>query len=272
MAIDEHYIKTLGLEIVAGSNFDKEKQVELNDGLVLNERAVAMFGWASPQEAIGKRIDSPSGFPKGKVIGVVKNYHSVGLQQQIGPMAMDYAPRNSYFYAIRYRAANTTSLVASLNQLWVKIFPGYDFNYFFLDQDFEKQYQAEVRLGQVFSFFSILTVIIGVIGLVGLVSFTAVSRTKEIGIRKILGADALSIAGLLSREYIILVVVANAVAFPLAWYFSGQWLQKFAYRTELDPSVFILTALIGIGITMAAVSFQTVKAASADPVNSLRYE
>jgi putative ABC transport system permease protein len=272
MAVDEHYAQTLGLEMVAGRFFSKDSEAELKDGLVLNETAVSMFGWASPQEAIGKKITSPSGYPEGEVIGVVKDYHQFGLQQNIGPMAMDFNPRSSYLYAIRYKASNTSDLISAVQQLWATNFPGYDFNYFFLDQDFERQYQAEQRLAKVFGLFAGVTIVIAVIGLLGLVSFMVASRTKEIGVRKVLGADVLSIAKLLSREFIILVVIANVIAFPIAWYFADQWLQSFAVRNEIDPLLFVVTMGIAVFVTFVTISFQTVKAAMADPIHSLRYE
>ncbi len=272
MAIDDHYIATLGLELVAGRGFDKAHEAELKEGLVLNETAVARFGWSSPQEAIGKRITSPSGSPEGEVIGVVKDYHQFGLQQKIGPMAMDYAPENSYLYAVRYKASHTQQLIGELDQLWKKAFPGYDFSYFFLDQDFEKQYQSEQRLASVFGGFAVITILIAIIGLVGLVSFMVVAKTKEIGVRKVLGADVWSITRLLSKEFVVLVIIANVLAFPLAWYFSNQWLQRFAYRGDLNFMLFAWTMLIALTITLLAVGYQTIRAATADPVNSLRYE
>jgi putative ABC transport system permease protein len=272
MAIDENYIETIGLELVAGRGFDRQREAELKDGLILNETAVSMFGWASPEEAIGKKIASPSGSPQGEVIGVVKDYHQFGLQQNIGPMAMDYNPGNSYLYAVRYKAADTQELIAALNKLWAKNFPGYDFSYFFLDQDFERQYQTEQRLAKVFGLFALITIIIAVIGLLGLVSFMVASRTKEIGVRKVLGADVIHITAMLSKEFIILVAVANIIAFPLAWYFADQWLSNFANRDALNPFIFVMTMAIALVITLATISLQTIKAAMTDPIKSLRYE
>jgi putative ABC transport system permease protein len=272
MAIDEHYIKTLDLELIAGNGFDRDRQAELENGLILNETAVSMFGWASAQEAIGKKITSPSSHPAGEVIGVVKDYHQFGLQQKIGPMAMDYKPTFAYMYGIKYKAANTQQLIESANELWNKNFPGYDFSYFFLDQDFERQYQSEQKLATVFGLFAVITIIIAVVGLLGLVSFMVASRTKEIGVRKVLGADVFSITSLLSREFLILVVIANVIAFPVAFYFADQWLQHFASRTPINPMVFVITLVIAVTITLFTISIQTVKAAMTDPIKSLRYE
>lgn len=272
MAVDEDYVSTLGLNLIAGTNYSKDHAMDLEDGLILNESAVAAYGWATPQEAINKKITSPSGSPEGRVIGVVKNYHQFGLQQKIGPMVMDYFPRQGYLYTIRYKASDTQSLIAATETIWKKTFPGYDFNYFFLDQDFERQYQAESRLASVFTLFAIVTIVIAAIGLIGLVSFMVVAKTKEIGVRKVLGAGVFSVTKLLSKEFIILVIVANVISVPIAWYFASQWLQKFAYRTTLDPMLFVWTTLIAVVITLLAVGYQTVRAAMADPVKSLRYE
>jgi putative ABC transport system permease protein len=272
MAVDEDYIKTLGLQLIAGREFSREREADQKDGLIINEKAMSMFGWFTPEEAVGKRITSPSGHPAGEVIGVVKDYHQLGLQQGIGPMVMDVNPTFSYLYAVRYKAADTQELIAQLEPLWKKHFPGYDFNYFFLNENFAKQYQAEQRLATVFALFAVITIVIAAIGLLGLVSFIVVSKTKEIGVRKVLGADVLNIASLLSKEFVILVVIANAIAFPLVWYLTTLWLENFANKIDINPLLFLITLLLAVTVTIATISFQTIKAALVDPVQSLRYE
>jgi putative ABC transport system permease protein len=269
VAVDDQYLQTLGLTLVAGRNFELDRKAQLEDGLVLNETAVARFGWTSPEEAIGKKITSPSGYPAGEVIGVVRDYHQLGLQQGIGPIVMDYNPGNSFLYAIRYRAADSEALLTQTAALWEKHFSGNDFNYFFLDENFEKQYQSEQRLAKVFGLYAVITVIIALVGLLGLVSFMVTARTKEIGVRKVLGADVTSIVTLLSREFIVLVLIGNAVAIPIAWYFASSWLENFAIRTAIDPLIFILTLFVALVVTLATISIQTIKAAVADPVKSL---
>jgi putative ABC transport system permease protein len=270
MAADENYVEVMGFDIIAGRSFSKEHPDELKNGLVLNETAVKTFGWASPQEAIGKEITSPSEHPAGVVIGVIRDYHHKGLQQKIPPITLDYNP--GYLFAIRYQAADTKALLATLEGMWKKSFPGYDFNYFFLDAQFEKEYQSEQRLARVLGLFSIITIVVAVIGIIGLVSFLIVSKTKEIGIRKVLGASVLSISGLLSREFLTLVVVAGLIATPLTWYFANLWLDGFAFRTEVNPILFIVAVAAAVLISLLAVSAQTIKAALADPVESLRHE
>ncbi len=272
ISIDENYINVLGLELIAGRGFDKQRQADLKEGLILNEAAVEIFGWASPEEAIGKKIVSPSQTPQGEVIGVVKNYHQQGLQQNIGAISLDYAPEHSYYYAVKYKAVNTQEVINSLKTIWSATFAGNDFDYFFLDENFEAQYQAEKRLASVLSLFAILTMTIAAIGLFGLVSFMVVARTKEIGVRKVLGANVFGITKLLTKEFVLLIIIANLIAIPLVWYFADQWLQTFAFRTSLNPLLFAGTLVIALTATLLIVGLQTVKAAMTNPVNSLRYE
>ncbi|HZY81333.1 MAG TPA: ABC transporter permease [Cyclobacteriaceae bacterium] len=271
MAVDPDYVPTMDLEIVAGRNFDVTRAPDIKDGLLINETAAALMGW-SPSEAINKKITSPSGYPEGEVIGVLKDYHQAGLQQQIGPLVMDILPRASYLYAIRYKASDTKQLISNLEGLWKENFAGHDFNYFFLDETFARQYKSEEELALVFGLFATITVAIAAIGLLGLVSFMVVARTKEIGVRKVLGAGVVSIIGLLSKEFVILVAVANIVAMPVAWYFAGEWLAGFAFRMSLNPMLFVWTLVAALALTLVTVSFQTIKAALTNPIKSLRYE
>jgi putative ABC transport system permease protein len=270
MGADEHYVSVMGFEMIAGRAFSKDHPEELHNGLILNETAVKTFGWSSPEEAIGKQITSPSKHPEGTVIGVMRDYHHDGLQQKIGPITLDYNP--GYLFAIRYQASDTKALLASLEQLWNRSFPGYEFTYFFLDEQFEKQYEGEQRLSRVLGLFSLLTIVIAIIGMVGLVSFMVVSKTKEIGVRKVLGASVMGLSGLLSREFILLVLLAGILATPVTWLIASEWLTTFAYRTSPSPLLFISAIAVAVAIALVAVSFQTIRAAMADPVKSLRYE
>jgi putative ABC transport system permease protein len=271
MAVDADYVSTIGLEVIAGRNFDVLRSHDMDQGLVINETAASLMGWNSA-EAIGRKIESPSGYPEGEVIGVVKDYHHAGLQKQINPLVMDINPRASYLYAIRYKAADTKQLINSLSDTWKANFPGFDFNYFFVDEIFDAQYQSEQKLARVFGLFAVITVAIAAIGLLGLVSFMVVARTKEIGVRKILGAGVFNIVRLLSKEFVILVGVANLVAVPVAWYFAGEWLSGFAFRMSIDPMLFVWTLVSALVLTIITVSFQTIRAALTNPVESLRHE
>lgn len=271
IAADDQYVRTLGLNLVAGRNFDLNRASD-QDALIINEEAVRQMGWETPEKAIGKRIVSPSQRPAGEVIGVVQDYHDWGLQNKIAPVAIDFNNEYSFLYAIRFSASDTKKLIETLGGVWGKYFPENEFNYFFLSETFAKQYAQEQRLAKVFSIFSVITILIAVIGLFGLVSFLVTAKTKEIGLRKVMGATVWNLASLLSREFVILVIVANVIAVPLVVYFAQQWLQGFAYRMELSPLIFIYTTLIALTITLVTVSIQTIKAAMSDPVKSLRYE
>jgi putative ABC transport system permease protein len=203
---------------------------------------------------------------------VVKDYHEFGLQQHIYPMTMDYNPKRSRYFAVRFTPTSTSNLLTNLESLWKKHYADHEFKYFFLDENFAIQYQAEQRLAKMFTVFSVVTIVIAVIGLVGLISFMVVSKTKEIGVRKVLGANVLSIAQLLSKEFLWLVVIANFIACPISWYLANQWLEKYAYRTTVGPGIFVVTIFTGFLITLVVVSAQTIKAAMANPVNSLKSE
>ncbi len=272
MAIDENYLAALDLQLVAGRNFEVERTAELEEGLLINETAVRALGWATPGNAIGREITSPSGFPAGKVIGVVRDFHDMGLQQAIPPMAMDYSPRNSYLYAIRYSAPETVTLLSSLEKVWKEYFPQNDFNYFFMDETFAAQYRAERRMALVFTVFSGVAILIAVVGLFGLVSFFITAKTKEVGIRKVMGASVPGIMRMLSQEFVRLVLIANLISIPASYYFAEQWLQGFAHRMEPRPVIFVATLGIAVLVTLLTVSIQTLRAANANPVKALRYE
>jgi putative ABC transport system permease protein len=271
IAADDKYLSTLDLKLLAGRNFDLARKSD-EDALIINEETVRKMGWETPENAIGKRIVSPSQHPAGVVIGVIKDYHDQGLQNKIAPVAIDLNNEYAYLYAIRFSVGDTKNLIEALGSVWGKYFPENEFNYFFLSDTFAMQYAKEQRLAKVFSIFSVITIMIAVFGLFGLVSFLVTAKTKEIGVRKILGASVWNLTSLLSMEFILLVVAANVVAVPLVVYFAQEWLQSFAYRMELSPMVFVLTTVVALLVTVLTVSIQTVKAATANPVQSLRSE
>jgi putative ABC transport system permease protein len=270
MIIDEHYLDVLGLELIAGENFNPAKQSALDDGLIINQTTVREMGWSSPEDAIGKRIDSPSKAPAGEVIGVVKDYHGLGLQEEIWPKAMDYGTSNTYYYAIRFNTGQTSDMLEGIRSNWKSSIGDYAFDYFFLDEDFDRQYRSEDRLMNVFLLFAFLTVVIASIGLLGLVSFIVLSRTREIGIRKVLGANTSGLVTLLSREFLFLVLAANVLIIPFVWYMGNTWLKDFAYHTTINPLVFTITLVIMLALTIGIVAGQTFQAARRNPVETLR--
>ncbi len=271
MAIDEHYINALGLELIAGKNFNLDFKSELKNGLIINETTVKEMGWLSPEAAIGKEITSPSDHPAGEVIGVVKDYHGLGLQDEIWPKAMDFnSDEVGRYYIVRFSTENTAALISSTEKYWIENFGDYTFEYFFLDDDFDRQYRSEQKLAKIFVIFSIMSVMIAGIGLLGLVSFMVARKTKEIGIRKVLGASVANITKLLSREYILLVVLANLIIVPMVWMIGNNWLDNFAYHTQIDPTMFVITLMGTLLLAMLTVSFQAIKAAMKNPTEALR--
>lgn len=269
VSIDEQYIQTLGLDLIAGENFNPEKVADLEEGLIVNEELIRLFGFGTPNEAIGKRIESPSGHPEGKVIGVIRDYHQAGLQERIGPIAMDYAPNYNFYYAVRFREINEQTM-AKVNTLWHSYFDGYEPVTFFLDNDFDRQYRDEARIASVFNIFSYLTIFVAVIGLVGMISFMIASRRREIGVRKVLGANVIRVTSLFTREFVIMIMVANGIAIPVAYVLLSDWLQGFAYAMPVQYSHILITICITLFVTLATISYQTIKAAIVNPVDTLR--
>lgn len=264
-----NFIPTYEMELVAGRNFSKEFSTDKAQAFILNETAVRKIGW-TPEEAIDKTFQY--GQRKGKIIGVVKDFHFESLHQEISPIVL-YIQQGDYRHiSVRIRPENMPQTMAFLKEQWSEYRPNYPFDYFFIDENFDKLYRSEEKLGQVFGVFALLAIFIACMGLFGLASFTAEKRTKEIGIRKVLGAPVSGIIFLLSKEFIKWVIVSNAIAWPVAYFAMQKWLQNFAYRTNMALWIFAASAALSLAITMLTVSYQSAKAALADPVNSLRYE
>jgi putative ABC transport system permease protein len=272
LAVDHDYVRTLGLQVVAGRDFSPEFSSDEENALLVNERAVVEMGWETPANAIGKKIDSPSGHPRGVVVGVLKDYHQHGLQERIRPVVLDVNPEALALLAIRFAPDDLPSALAHVDQVWQKIFPGYPYTHTFLDEEFLRQYGKEVRLTKIFSTFSCLSILVACLGLFGLAAFETAKRTKEIAVRKVLGASVASIVALLSRDFLKLVLLAFGLAAPLVWYGMGRWLQDFAYRIDLEWWIFALAGGLALLIALLTVSFQAAKAALANPVKSLRSE
>jgi putative ABC transport system permease protein len=232
----------------------------------LNEEAVKQMGLDSP---VGKWLTH---FEKGEIIGVVKNYHFMPFSFEIQPLMLLYNPQNFRYAMIRVSGMNIPQTIGSIEKLWNKFAPEYPFEYHFLNEDFEEIYRNERRMGEVFRNFTFLAVFISCLGLFGLASFMAEQRTKEIGIRKVLGASVSGITILLSKEFTKWVVVANAIAWPVAYFAMNKWLQGYAYRVEFSLLTFALAGVLALVISVLTVSYQAIRAALANPVESLKYE
>ncbi|GAB2592915.1 ABC transporter permease [Spirosoma areae] len=269
--IDDNYLATLGIGLSQGRNFSKAFPSD-SAAVLVNQAAVRQFGWKNP---IGKRLSTVGdGSPESKrtytIIGVTNDFHFESMHQRIAPLVMLYGT-DPYQMALRVRTGDIPTLLTTLEQRW-KAQTDNPFAYSFLNERFNAMYQSEQRVGQLFGIFAGLTVVIACLGLFGLAMFTAQQRTKEIGVRKVLGASVVSVVALLSKDFLRLVLVAMLIACPLAWYAMNRWLQDFAYKIDMAWWMFGLAGLLAIGIALLTISVQTLKAALMNPVNSLRSE
>lgn len=269
IGIDEDFIKTYGLKLLAGRNFDQSHQDKINQ-LIINESAVKYLGFTSPEDAIGKELTSSEN-GNAHVIGVVRDFNQRSLKELPQPIAFSNRPWNEY-YSIKVSQASVDRLMPFLEDLWGRKFPGNPIRYFFLDDYFNNQYQADRKFGQFFQLFSLLAIFIACLGLLGLSSYTISRRTKEIGVRKVNGARIGEILVLLNRDFVKWVIIAFVVAVPLSWYVMTLWLETFAYKTELSWWIFALSGFLSMAIALLTVSWQSWKAATRNPVEALRYE
>ncbi len=271
LSVDSDFIPTIGLRIVAGRNFSSEFTADQSQSILINQTAARQFGWADP---LGKSIRELNSWNTTKtVIGVVRDFHTESLHNKISPLLIESEPSRYRFILIKIRPGNLPESLAFLREKWKEFDPTETFDYWFLDdaESFAWQYQSEQRLSKLFSYFAILAVFIACMGLFGLASFMAEQRTKEIGIRKALGAETSSIVLLLSKEFAKWILLANIIAWPIAYFGMSRWLQNFAYRMNIGLSAFLLAGLIVLVIAVLTVSYHTVKAANANPVDALRY-
>ena len=267
---DYEQVDALGLQLVEGRNFSRDFPSDSTATLV-NEAVVKQFGWDAP---IGQEIISFG--DKGlqirlKVIGVLKDFNFESLRQEVRPLMINLRKEESMM-AIRYRAENPKEAIRIVENVWKKFLPGQPFDYSFLDQNFDNMYRSEQRLGKLFTIFTFFAIFIACMGLFGLAAFTAEQRTKEIGIRKAMGATGASIVGLLSKEFTRFVIISFFIAIIPAWYVMHKWLQGFAYRIDISYAVFIISGLLAFVISILTISYQSIKAARINPANTLRYE
>jgi putative ABC transport system permease protein len=268
--IDEHYIPTLGMKIVQGRNFSIDFPSD-STGIILNESAVQLLGWKEPIHQLFYRPGDSMKSVAYHVIGVVKDFNFSSMHDKVGPLIMNMGD-NRGSLAVRLRSSNIIALVNQIESKWKAIANGVPFTYTFMDDDFNKLYQTEKQTGQLFISFAVFAIFIACLGLFGLVTYAAEQRMKEIGIRKVLGAKVGGIVGLLSRDFIKLVLIASLIAFPIAWWGMHQWLQSFAYRIGISWWIFVVAGGAAILIALMTVSVQTIRAAIANPIRSLRSE
>jgi putative ABC transport system permease protein len=270
--VDEQYIPTMGMQMAAGRNFSKEFPTD-SLALVINESSARALGW-SDKNAVGKTIVRQNSV-RGtnvpfQVIGVVKDFNFKSLHESISPLFMTLYPEGGLIFKIK--TTDVSGLLATMKKKWDAFNTGEPFTYSFLDDLFNKTYSAEQKTGTVLNIFSILIILVACMGLFGLVTYTAEQRTKEIGIRKVLGASVGQVTQMLSKEFLKLVLIASLIAFPVAWWAMNKWLQTFAYRINISWWVFAAAAFSAILIALVTVSFQAIKAGLANPVESLKSE
>jgi len=268
VGIDHDYVSSFNLKIVAGRSFDVQHQNERKK-VILNRAMAEVLDFKDPKMAVGEKVIQSDTL---EIVGVLENYHQMSLKETVAPLVFRYAPDFSNFYAIKIESKDYQRILASLEEPWKTYFPGNPMDYFFLDKFFNRQYESDRQFGQVFSIFTGLAIFIACLGLFGLASFMTIQRTKEIGIRKALGSTSANIILLLSKGFIQLVLVANLIAWPLAWWIMNSWLRSFPYRIDIHPVLFIVAGMGVVIIAFLSVGFQTFKAARVNPANTLKYE
>jgi putative ABC transport system permease protein len=270
--IDAGYIRLMGMKIIAGRDFNSTIASDTLTSVIINEAMVKDFGWTT-ETAVGKELKGYSENLTPVVVGVVKDFHFRPFSQEVQPQMFqqfhDYAP---YKYFVRLRAGNPAPALDMLKKTWTSIVPDLPFKYTFLDESLNRFYESEKRWSSIVGWAGAISIFLACLGLFGLAALAAVNRTKEIGIRKVLGAPLSGIVGLLSKDFLKLVMIAMFIASPLAWYFMHNWLQDFAYRINISLWVFILTGAVALLVAFLTISFQAIKAAIVNPVKSLRTE
>jgi len=270
--IDENFIQMMNMDLEAGRNFSREFSTDKSDAVIVNEALIERFEMDS---GVGERLDGfvNRGLDNPVIIGVVADFHFSSLANEIGPVIMHTSPVDSINYILaKLNPYQISSGLEKLEAKWNEVVPEVPFQYSFLDDDIDRQYE-DVQLRQKVAGYSTgFAIFIAAIGLFGISSYSAERRKKEIGIRKVLGASVVSIMRLLGRKFVFLVGAANLVAWPLAYFVLRQWLGHFAYRVDLGFGLFVLSGLVTLFIALSTLSYQVIRAALSDPVNSLRYE
>jgi len=272
LAIDMDFVPTYKIPLAAGRYFSRDFPTDTTQAWILNEAAVRAIGWKSADDAIGKRLIY-GGRRDCYVVGVLRDFHFESMHQQIVPMIFFIPRQKNNLNSISVKiGGDTPAALAHLKQTWEKFNADFPFDYTFLDENYGRLYEAEMRQGRLYFVFAGLAILIACLGLFGLATFAAHQRTKEIGIRKVLGASVAGITGLLAKDFLKLVVVAILIASPIAYFLMNKWLADFAYRIDIQWWIFLIAGAMAVAVAFLTVSFQSIKAALANPVRSLRSE
>lgn len=266
---DYDFIRTYGMKVKQGRTFHQAISTDQKQALIINETAANHLGWDDP---VGQILTNRIG--KYQIIGVVKDFHFRSKHQKVEPLVLSLLPDNRYIYyvSLKIKGENIKHTLNSLRDSWESMSPNIPFQYFFLNDHYDHMYKSEMKTSRLFDFFTVMALFISCLGLFGLASYTAEQRTKEMGIRKVLGASSSNIFYLLSSEFIKWIILSSLIAWPLAYYFMNQWLENFAYRISLTAFNFVLSVVVAVLIALITVSFQALKTALSNPVESLRYE
>jgi ABC-type antimicrobial peptide transport system permease subunit len=271
--VDHDFIETFNMTITQGRGFSRDYTTDASEAYIINEAAVKAMDMKSP---VGKRFSAPThaGMREGTIVGVVKDFHFKPLHDEIGPLVMFIEPEKFSFFCIKVKSeiSDMHRTINFIESVYKKFTPNFPFRYSFLDSTFDKLYKSEQKTGSIFGYFTFLAIFISCLGLFGLAAQMAEMRIKEIGIRKVLGASVSGIAMLLSKEFMKWVIIANIIAWPVAYYVTDRWIQNFAYRTSIGLWIFFLAAFLAFLIALVTVGYQAVKTAMANPVDALRYE
>jgi putative ABC transport system permease protein len=275
LTVDHDYIKTLGLTLIAGREFDKARPSDERDAFIVTEEGAKILGHTKPEDALEHRVgwnrwDQPDSVKEGKIIGVVRNFHLNSLKENITPVILHIFPFAYSSISFRIKEENVPETLAHLETTWKKFNPEWPFEYRFLDDNFDRLYKSEEKLAVLFTFFTGFTIFVACLGLFGLVVYSTSQKYKEISIRKVLGAADSSLVFGLSRSYLALIGIAFVIAIPLSYYAAEEWLQKFAYHIEVTPWLFVKAALLIMSISLLTVGIQSFKAARSNPVNALK--
>jgi len=275
LSIDEDFVSTMRMKLLAGRNFAADHPTDKAEGFILNEEAVKKMGWQDPAHAIGKAIQwvKPDAvLKKGQVLGVVEDFNITPLKSAVQPLVMHYSALRFQYLYVRFNQSRAARLTGIVQTKFNEFYPRQSFEYSFLDDNLNAMYNSEKRLGRIFSYFSSLAILIACLGVLGLSLYSIQQRMKEIGIRKVLGADVLRITAGLLKEFVKPVLVATLIATPVAWYMMHKWLENFAYRTNISWWIFIAAGAMALIIAVLTIGVQSIKAAIANPVKSLRTE
>jgi putative ABC transport system permease protein len=264
------FITHYGMKLIAGRTYSREYPSDSTQALIVNEAAAKQYGYTNPADIVGKKFNQWG--RAGTVIGVVKDFNFSSLHRNIEPLTLPFDAYSSRYVSIKIKPDDIPQTVRQVEAVWKNLAPHRPFLYSFLDDDFNRQYKSDFLFRRLFTTFACLAIFIASLGLLGLATYTAQQRTKEIGIRKVLGADVRSIVGLLSKDFIKLVLIAVVVATPVSWYAMKKWLESFAYKIDIEPWIFVLAGSIAIAIALLTIGYQSVKSALVNPASSLKSE